>query len=112
MKEIKCGIIGSGVIAPVHLESYRKIPGVEVKTLCDIVPGKAAALAEKRQVPCACTDYLEVLRDPEIDCISVCTDHASHAKIAADALDHGKHVICEKCLTATDAQLEIGRAHV
>lgn len=107
MKEIKCGIIGSGVIAPVHLESYRKIPGVTVKTLCDIVPGKAAALAAKYQVPSACTDYGEVLADPEIDCISVCTDHASHAQIAADAMDHGKHVICEKCLTATDAQLDL-----
>lgn len=107
MKEIKCGIIGSGVIAPVHLESYRKIPGVTVKTLCDIVPGKAAKMAEKYQVPGVCTDYLELLRDPEIDCVSICTDHASHAKIAADALDHGKHVICEKCLTATDAQLDL-----
>ena len=107
MKEIKCGIIGSGVIAPVHLESYRKIPGVTVKTLCDIIPGKAAALAEKYQVPEVCTDYQKMLADPEIGCISVCTDHASHGKIVADALDHGKHVICEKCLTATDAQLEL-----
>ena len=106
VKEIKCGIIGSGVIAPVHLESYRKIPGVTVKTLCDIIPEKAAALAEKYKVSNVCTDYLDLLRDPEIDCVSICTDHASHGQIAADALDHGKHVICEKCLTATDAQLE------
>ena len=110
MKEIKCGIIGSGVIAPVHLESYRKIPGVTVKTLCDIIPGKAAALAEKYQVPGVCTDYQEMLADPEIDCVSICTDHASHGQITADALDHGKHVICEKCLTATDAQLELALA--
>lgn len=110
MKEIKCGIIGNGVIAPVHLESYRKIPGVTVKTLCDIIPGKADTMAKKYDVPCTCTDYLELLRDPEIDCVSVCTDHASHAQIVADALDHGKHVICEKCLTATDAQLEIALA--
>ena len=107
MKELKCGIIGSGVIAPVHLESYRKNPGVTVKTLCDIIPGKAESLAKKYEVPFSCTDYLDLLRDPEIDCVSICTDHASHAKIAADALDHGKHVICEKCLTATDAQLDL-----
>ncbi|MBO4648831.1 MAG: Gfo/Idh/MocA family oxidoreductase [Lentisphaeria bacterium] len=110
MKELKCGIIGCGVIAPVHLESYRKIPGVTVKTVCDVIPEKAAALAEKYGVPAVCTDYLELLRDPEIDCVSVCTDHASHAQITADALDHGKHVICEKCLTATDAQLELALA--
>ena len=47
MKEIKCGIIGSGVIAPVHLESYRQVPGVTVKTLCDLIPEKAEALAKK-----------------------------------------------------------------
>lgn len=107
MKEIKCGIIGSGVIAPVHLESYRKVPGVTVKTLCDLVPGKAEAMAQKYNVPCVCQDYMQMLLDPEIDCVSVCTDHASHGKIAADALEHGKHVICEKCLTATDAQLDM-----
>ena len=106
MKEIKCGIIGSGVIAPVHLESYRKIPRVTVKTLCDIIPEKATRLAEQYQVPCVCSDYQELLNDPEIDCVSICTDHASHGQIIADALDHGKHVICEKCLTATPAQLE------
>ena len=110
MKEIQCGIIGSGVIAPVHLESYRGIPGVTVKTLCDIVPGKAAAMAQKYNVPSACLDYREILNDPEIDCVSICTDHASHGQIIADALDHGKHVICEKCLTATDAQLDIALA--
>ncbi|OQA85986.1 MAG: Inositol 2-dehydrogenase [Lentisphaerae bacterium ADurb.Bin242] len=112
MKEIKCGIIGSGVIAPVHLESYRKVPGVTVRALCDIVPGKAQALADKYGVPRACLDYHEILNDPEIDCVSVCTDHASHGQIVADALDKGKHVICEKCLTATDTQLDLAlKAH-
>lgn len=106
MKEIKCAVIGSGVIAPVHIESYQQIPGVSVKTLCDLIPEKAAKLAEKYAVPNTCTDYMEILNDPEIDCVSICTDHASHGRIAADAIDHGKHVLCEKCLTATDEQLQ------
>lgn len=105
MKEIVCGIIGSGVIAPVHLESYRKVPGVRVKSVCDLIPGKAEALAKKYGVPGYCTDYRAIIADPEIDCVSVCTDHASHGKLVAAALDGGKHVLCEKCLTATGAQL-------
>ncbi|MGE4565955.1 MAG: Gfo/Idh/MocA family protein [Victivallaceae bacterium] len=106
MKEIDCGIIGSGVIAPTHIESYLKNETVRVKTLCDLKLEKAKELAAKYGIPETVTDYREILKDPEIDIVSVCTDHASHAEIAAAVLESGKHLICEKCLTSTDAGLD------
>ena len=98
---IKCGIIGCGVVAPTHIEGYRALPDVEVVHLCDLIPERAERLGEKYAVARRSTDYRDLLADPEVDLVSVCTDHASHARIVCDALDAGKHVICEKALGRT-----------
>jgi predicted dehydrogenase len=52
------------------------------------------------------TDYREVLRDPAIDAVHICTPNAQHFSMAKDALQAGKHVICEKPLTTTVAEAE------
>ena len=106
MKQINCGIIGCGVIAPTHIESYLRVPDVRVKYLCDLERSKADALGDKYGIPYRTTNYMELLSDPEIDVVSVCTDHFSHAEIVSAALDHGKHVVCEKCLTSTASGLQ------
>ena len=95
---IKCGIIGCGVIAPTHIEGYRSLPEVEVIHLCDLIPERVNALGDKYGITRRSVDYKELLADPEVDAVSVCTDHASHAQIVCDALAAGKHVICEKAL--------------
>lgn len=106
MKEIICGIIGCGIIGPTHIESYRKQDCLRIKYACDLDLGKAKKLAAKYDIPCCTTDYREVLADPEVNCISVCTDHASHAEITVAALEHGKHVVCEKALGSTEEGIE------
>lgn len=98
---IRCGIIGCGVIAPVHADSYQMLDGVEVTWACDLVEEKARRLAEKYGVANVTTDYRDVLADDSVDCVSVCTDHASHSPITVAALGAGKHVLCEKALAAS-----------
>lgn len=93
---MKCGIIGCGVIAATHAAGYRQIPSTELISCCDLIPERAAELAEKFGIPRVYTDYREMLADPELDAVSICTDHASHAEIFCAALDAGKHAICEK----------------
>lgn len=102
---VKCGIIGCGVIAPTHIEGYRALPEAEVVHLCDLIPERAAALGEKYGIARRSTDYRELLADPEVEAVSVCTDHASHARIVVDALAAGKHVICEKALGRVPEEL-------
>ena len=106
MKTIKCGVIGCGVIAPSHIESFKFLKNVKVKWVCDLISAKAEKMAEQYGIPKTTTDYHEVLNDPEVDCIAVCTDHGSHAQIVVDALDHKKHVICEKSLGRSHACLK------
>lgn len=93
---VKCGIIGCGVIAPTHIEGYQKLDNAEVVYLCDLLPERANALGDKYNVAKRTTDYHQLLADPEVQLVSVCTDHASHAQIVKDVLAAGKHVVCEK----------------
>ncbi|MBE6359736.1 MAG: Gfo/Idh/MocA family oxidoreductase [Lentisphaerae bacterium] len=93
---IKCGIIGCGVIAPTHLAGYQQIPEAQVCFFCDLIKERAEKLAENVPGAKIFTDYREMLKDPELAAVSICTDHASHAAIFTDALNAGKHVICEK----------------
>lgn len=71
---IKCGIIGCGVIAPTHIEGYRSLPEVEVIHLCDLIPERVNALGDKYGIARRSVDYKELLADPEVDAVSVCTD--------------------------------------
>ncbi|MCD4824216.1 MAG: Gfo/Idh/MocA family oxidoreductase [Phycisphaerae bacterium] len=99
-RPIRCAIIGCGVIAPTHAESFLQQQDVELAWACDLVEDKARRLAEKYGIGRVTTDYREVLADDSVDCVAVCTDHASHSPITVMALDSGKHVLCEKALAA------------
>ena len=102
---LRYGIIGCGVIAPTHLESFARQDNMTLAWACDLIEGRASAMAERFGAENIATDYAEVLADPSLDCVSICTDHASHAPIAAAALQAGKHVLCEKALAASIAGL-------
>lgn len=98
--EIQTGIVGCGVIGPVHAECYQQIPGLRLTWACDLKPERAAAMARKYGIPKTTTSVAEMLADPSLDAVSICTDHASHAGLAEAALRAGKHVLCEKALAS------------
>ncbi len=98
-KKMKAGIIGCGGIANgKHMPAVSKLGDVELIAFCDIVKEKAEAAAKQYGTPDAkvYTDYKELIADPEIDAVHVCTPNRSHSFITVDALHAGKHVICEK----------------
>lgn len=97
MAKIKVGVIGCGTIAnAAHIPSYMKCPDAEIKYFCDIIPEKAQAAVEKYGCGIACTDYHDILADPEVVAVSVCTPNLMHKIISIDCLRAGKHVLCEK----------------
>ncbi len=114
-KKIKVGIIGCGGIANgKHMPSLSKLSDVEMVAFCDIVLEKAEKAKEKYGTPDAkvYTDYQELLKDPEIEVIHVCTPNRSHAPISIDSHHAGKHVMCEKPMakTAEDARKMVAAA--
>ena len=98
-------VIGCGTIANAsHIPSYLNNPEVRIKYFCDIIPERAAAAVEKYGCGTAVQDYHDVLKDPEVEAVSVCTPNNMHAAIAMDALRAGKHVLCEKPAARTYAE--------
>lgn len=98
-QDLKIGIIGTGGIANgKHMPSLKQIKGVEMVAFCDLVPERAKLASEKYGTADAKLyyDYRELLKDPEIDVVHVCTPNDSHAEITIAALEAGKHVNCEK----------------
>lgn len=94
---MKVAVIGCGTIANnAHIPAYMANPDAEIKYFCDIIPERAEAAVQKYGCGTAVVDYHDVLADPEIEAVSVCTPNNVHAQIAIDALHAGKNVLCEK----------------
>lgn len=104
-KTVNIGIIGCGVIAPSHIESYQLDPNVKVIWACDLVKSKADAVADKYGIPNRTVSAAEVFADPKVDAVSICTSHYTHAMLCEQALAAGKDVICEKALSSNRAGL-------
>ena len=102
-KKLRVGIIGTGGIANAHMQSYKRMPDVEVIALADIIPGKAKAFAEKYDLPDArCySSHTEMLAAEELDAVSVCTYNATHAECTIDCLNKGIPVLLEKPMCVT-----------
>jgi len=106
-KTVRIGIVGCGGIANgKHMPALSKIEGVELVAFCDIVPERAEKAAEEYGVPGAKTyiDYKELLEDKSIDVVHVLTPNREHSFITVDALEAGKHVMCEKPMAKTYAE--------
>ena len=104
---MKVAVIGCGNIANhAHIPSYMNNPKAEIKYFCDIIPERAQAAVEKYGCGTAITDYHEILNDPEIQAVSVCTPNRMHPIIACDFLRAGKDVLCEKPAARTYAEVE------
>ena len=98
MDKIKVAIIGCGKIAnSAHMPAYKAAADLcEVKYFCDLIPERAEALRDAYGSGTVVTDYHEILSDPEVTCVSVCTPNGGHAPISIDFLRAGKNVLCEK----------------
>jgi len=104
--KVKVGIIGCGGIANgKHMPNLAKIKEVEMVAFCDIIEEKAVKAAAKFGTEDAKTyvDYKELLEDASIDVVHVCTPNRSHSFISVDAMEAGKHVMCEKPMAKTYA---------
>jgi len=96
-REVRIGIIGSGGIAGAHAERYKKIAGVRIVAVADVVAGRAQSFIERYgfEGARAFTDHREMLKE-ELDGVSVCTFNAAHYQPTMDALAAGRHVLLEK----------------
>ena len=100
-REIAVGTIGAGYAARLHGEAYRRVSGCDIrlKTIVDLDREKAEELQKTYGYEECLTDYHLMLEDPKIDVVDICAPPNLHVKMAREAFQAGKHVICEKPLT-------------
>ena len=106
MKPIRTAIVGTGFMGRVHLEAVRRTEGVEVAAIVGRTEDAAQRLGAGFGVPLMKADYREVLQDRTINAVHVCTPNAQHYSMTKDALETGKHVLCEKPITTAVREAE------
>ena len=109
MDKVRIGIIGCGGIANnKHMPSLKKVEQAEMVAFCDIIEERAQKAAKEYGVPGAkvYTDYRELLQDKSIDVVHVLTPNRDHSYITVDALEAGKHVMCEKPMAINTAEAQ------
>jgi predicted dehydrogenase len=100
---LKVGILGAGGIAErAMVEPAQAVEGVEVVAIGARDPERAAAFAERLNLPLS-GSYDDILNNPDIDLIYLALPPIVHADLAVRALQAGKHVFCEKPLSANEA---------
>ena len=100
-KRIKTAILGSGFMGRVHLEAIYRLGFVDVCAVAGLHVESARKLAAEFGVERVEQDYRRILDDPEVDAVHICSRTAHHEQMLRDALEAGKHILCEKPLGIT-----------
>ena len=108
MKEIGIGVIGTGFMGKAHSIAYSASASVfgtglrpRLEVVCDLSPERAQTRATDLGFSRYSSDWREVINDPAVELISVCTPNDTHAEISIAALKAGKHVWCEKPMSTS-----------
>lgn len=94
--KVRAAVIGLGWPGIQHLKGYIADPRSEVVAVCDLDKGHAKKVASEYKIRRVYTDHLKMLENRDVDAVSVCLPNFLHAPISIDALNAGKHVLCEK----------------
>ncbi len=95
--KLTLGIIGVGRIGKVHTMSVNNyLPQVRIKAVMDIDKDQAAAWAAEAAIEKVYDNYKDLIGDPDIDAVLICSSTDTHAEIAVAAAKAGKHIFCEK----------------
>jgi predicted dehydrogenase len=118
-RELNVALVGTGFMGRVHSIAYAILPSfypdlppVRRRVVVDVTKGLARKGAHQFGYDEWAVDWRSVIERPDIDIVDIVTPNDSHRPIAEFALDHGKHVLCEKPLAVTveDARLMAEKA--
>ena len=97
MKQIRIGVIGAGRIGKVHTETIAQgIPQAKVVAIADVDLAAAQSLADRFSIKSVSNNYRDVILNPEVDAVLICSPTDTHAQYVVEAAKAGKHIFCEK----------------
>ena len=103
---LKWGIIGLGNIAHQFVQDLQLVAGVKIVAAASRSLEKARSFADQYNIPQFYGSYNKLITDPEVDIIYIATPHDSHARLGIEAMEAGKHVLCEKPMAVNSSQVE------
>src|SRR5216683_6179319 len=103
---LRVALVGMGRIGRVHLQALAAARGAEVVGVYDLNVQLARERAEAARVARVFATWHDVLNDPDVECVGVLLPHDVHEQYAIEALEAGKHVVCEKPLAPTLAECD------
>lgn len=102
---LKVALVGAGNLARwAHLPGLSKIPNVSLHAVCSASGARGNTYARRFGAAYFCSDYQQVLEDPEIDVVMVLSRNQHHFSQTFEALMAGKHVFVEKPMALTEAE--------
>jgi len=107
MERLKVGVIGKGFIGPAHIEALMRLGTIEVVALAGTDEVESKVKAEQLGIRESYGDYKKLLENKELEVIHICSPNNLHYPMVKEALDAGKHVVCEKPLAIS---VEEGKA--
>ena len=97
MAKVRVGLIGCGFVAELHMYAYARVHGVDAQVTAACARGDHVVdFAKKHGIASAYRSFAELVADRELDVIDICTPPNLHAGMIVQAMQAGKHVICEK----------------
>jgi myo-inositol 2-dehydrogenase/D-chiro-inositol 1-dehydrogenase len=105
-RKVKVGIIGSGFEADIHAASFQLMPeDAEVAAVASPTSGHAEELARRYNIPRVFLRYEDMLKEKDIEMVTITAPNSLHRTMACESARAGKHVVCEKplCLTIDEA---------
>jgi myo-inositol 2-dehydrogenase/D-chiro-inositol 1-dehydrogenase len=96
------GLIGGGRIGKIHARNIAyHVPHAHIARIVDIAPKPVKEWAAELGITEVSADTRDILGDPAIDAVIICSSTATHADLVVAAAEKGKHVFCEKPLDLT-----------
>lgn len=100
MAKIRIGLVGCGFVSELHMYAYRRVYGVDVEVKAVAARGDHVVdFAGRHQIPRVYRSFRDLMADGELDVVDICTPPSLHASMIVEAMQGGKHVICEKPFT-------------
>lgn len=100
-KKVRLGVVGTGIWGRMHIRAYVQHPSAEIVAICDLDEKHAKKIAKEFSIPKNYTQIDEMLKEEQLDGISIATPDGSHADIAIKAAKKGIHILVEKPLATT-----------
>ncbi|SEB50246.1 inositol 2-dehydrogenase [Paenibacillus sp. GP183] len=107
MNSVKVGVIGAGRIGKIHAANLLRLPRVKMIGIADLYANEALQdWADERGIPHVTKDNMEIIHNPEIDAIFICSITDTHGPLIMEAARAGKHIFCEKPVSMDIAQTQ------